>query len=458
MSSIRVRLLVSLLALLLLAAAAMGAVTYWNVLGEAEALFDYQLQQMALSLRDQGEIAPAQADSFADTKLDFVVQIWTDDGRSIYASRPHSALPARALLGLATVKVDGQKWRTYSVATHERVIQIAQPVEIRERLAARAAWHSSLPLLLMAPFAALGIGWLAARNLAPIDRLAGEVRSRDVQSLAPLPTTGLPDEVAPLAIALNALLERLRLSLDAQRAFVADAAHELRSPLTALKLQLELLRRAGDDAERDTARAAIGSGIDRANRLVEQMLALARNERGAAPMAMERVDLAEIARQAIGDTVAFAAARRVEFELVASAPVPIRGDALSLGLLVRNLVDNAARYAPAGSRVDVSVTADVEAGDRAERRSGSMPTACAVLRVDDAGDGIPESDRQRVFDRFYRRGDSAETGSGLGLAIVQSVAATHGGSVALDRAPAGGLRVIVRLPLDGGADAAAGPS
>ncbi len=433
MTSIRVRLLVSLLALLLVAAAAMGAVTYRNVLGEAEALFDYQLQQMALSLRDQGEIAPAQADSFADTKLDFVVQIWTDDGRSIYASRPHSALPARALLGLATVNVDGHAWRTFSVATHERVIQIAQPIEIRERLAARAAWHTSLPLLLMAPFAALGIGWLAARNLAPIDRLAGEVRSRDVQSLAPLAVNGLPDEVAPLAVALNALLERLRVSVDAQRAFVADAAHELRSPLTALKLQLELLRRAGDDAEREAARAAIGSGIDRANRLVEQMLALARSERGAAPMSLEHVDLVEIARRAVGDTVAFAASRRVEFELHGDGPVPVRGDALSLGLLVRNLADNAARYAPAGSRVDVGV--GLEGGE-------------AVLHVDDAGGGIPEADRQRVFDRFYRRGDSAETGSGLGLAIVQNVAAAHGGSVRLDRSPAGGLRVTIRLPLD----------
>ena len=253
MTSIRVRLLVSLLALLALAAAAMGVVTYRNVLGETEALFDYQLQQMALSLRDQGEIAPEQADNFVDTRLDFVVQIWTVDGRSIYQSRPHAALPARALLGLATLNVDGRSWRTFSVATRERVIQVAQPIEIRQRLAARAAWHSVLPLLLMAPLAAIGIWWLAARNLAPLDRLAGEVRSRDEQSLAPLAMGGLPDELSPLARALNALLERLRHSLDTQRAFVADAAHELRSPLTALKLQLELLRRAGTDSEREAA-------------------------------------------------------------------------------------------------------------------------------------------------------------------------------------------------------------
>ena len=144
MSSIRVRLLVSLLALLALAAAAMAAITYRNVLGETEALFDYQLQQMALSLRDQGEIASEQADTLADAQLDFVIQIWTVDGRSIYASRPHASLPARALLGLATLNVDGRAWRTYGVATRDRVIQVAQPVEIRQRLAAHAAWRGVL--------------------------------------------------------------------------------------------------------------------------------------------------------------------------------------------------------------------------------------------------------------------------------------------------------------------------
>ncbi|HZV93046.1 MAG TPA: ATP-binding protein [Caldimonas sp.] len=431
MTSIRLRLLVSLLALLALAAAVMGFVTYRNVLAETESLFDYQLQQMALSLRDQGEIGAAQADSFTDARLDFVVQIWTVDGRSIYQSRPHPALPARALLGLATLNVQGHAWRTYSVATGDRVIQIAQPVDIRERLAARSAWRSILPLLLMAPLAALGIWWIAAFQLRPLARLASEVRERDEQSLAPLATTGLPDELAPLAGALNTLLQRLGRSIDTQRAFVADAAHELRSPLTALKLQLELLRRAPSEPDRVAARDAIGAGIDRATRLVEQLLALARSEPGAAPMAREPVDLAEIARVAVAETLPFATSRGIDFELVAAHPVIIVGDAVSLGLLVRNLADNAARYSPPGSRVEVRV--DTE--DRG-----------ALLRVDDAGPGIPAADHDRVFDRFYRRADSAAPGSGLGLAIVRSVATMHGAALRLDRSPAGGLRVEVRFP------------
>ncbi len=188
------------------------------------------------------------------------------------------------------------------------------------------------------------------------------------------------------------------------------------------------------------------------------MLALARSEQGAVPLRMEPVDLAEIARQAIADTVAFAASRRIEFELVAEAAVPVLGDALSLGLLVRNLADNAVRYGAAGTRVEVGVGVGVATDDAAgagrgggaqsgdssgEARRGSV----AVLRIDDAGPGIPEAERQRVFDRFYRRGDSVETGSGLGLAIVQNVATAHGAKVGLETSPAGGLRVSVRFPL-----------
>jgi two-component system OmpR family sensor kinase/two-component system sensor histidine kinase QseC len=430
MNSLRLRLLVSLVGLLALAAAVMAAITYHNVLGETEALFDYQLQQMALSLRDQGEIDSAQADTLADQQLDFVVQIWTVDGRNIYASRPHASLPARALLGLATLNVDGRAWRTFGVATRERVIQVAQPVDIRQRLAAHAAWRSVLPLLLTTPLAALAIWWLAAQNLAPLERLAREVRSRDARSLAPVPTGDLPDELAPLASSLNALLERLRSSLDSQRAFVADAAHELRSPLTALKLQLELLRRADDADAREAARSAIAEGIARASRLVEQLLALARSEPDAV-LPVERVDVVAVAGQAIDDSKAFADSRSVTIELKAERSAFVSGDAVALGLLARNLVDNAVRYSPPGSHVEVRV-----------QQQGTK----VVLDVDDSGPGIPESDHERIFDRFYRRSEATESGSGLGLAIVRSVANAHGASIGLGRAPLGGLEVSVSFP------------
>ena len=430
MNSLRARLLLATLGLLALAVLLVGSVAYRNVRAQTEALFDYQLRQMALSLRDQGEIAPAQASALIDEQLDFVVQVWTSDGRAIYATRRHEALPQRAQLGFADVRVGAQVWRSFSVAMPARVIQVSQPLAIRRQLATDAAWRAVLPLLLIAPFMAAAAWWLTALALRPLQRVAAGVRQRDEQSLEPLPAAGLPDEVAPLVAALTALLQRLGRSLDTQRAFVADAAHELRSPLTALKLQLQLLERAGGEAERRAAVDALAAGIGRAARLVEQLLTLARTEPGAGAAPLQRLDLSELVREAVADTVPQALARGTQLELFADAPVGVHGDRAALSALVRNLADNAVRYSPPGARVELRVSA-----------LGGVPT----LQVDDSGPGIPPAERERVFDRFYRRGLADEPGSGLGLAIVRGVAQRHGATVALDDAPLGGLRVTLRF-------------
>jgi signal transduction histidine kinase len=430
MNSIRVRVLAALLGMLIVSALAMGALTYRNVLIETESMFDYQLRQMAFSLRDQGEIAPAQANSLADEELDFVVQIWKVDGRIIYPPRLRDDLPTRALLGFADVSVQGTTWRTFSVASRDRVIQVAQPRQIRQKLAAGAALRSVAPLLFIAPAMALLVWWLAARTLAPLQRLADGVRARDEQSLQPLPLTDLPNEVAPLVNSLNGLLARLAASLGAQRAFVADAAHELRSPLTALKLQMQLLRRAPDDAARHEAVESLGAGIDRAARLVEQLLMLARTEPGGSPAAFIELDLSELVRSAVADTVPFAHSRGTALALLADAPVTVLGDAAALSAMVRNLADNAVRYSPAGSRVELQVSAEGGA---------------ARLVVDDAGPGIAPADRDRVFDRFYRHAVGNEAGTGLGLAIVRGVAERHGAVVVLGNSSLGGLRAEVRF-------------
>ncbi|WP_310387217.1 ATP-binding protein [Roseateles sp.] len=426
LNSLRARLLLSLLVLLAAAALVLGVSSYRSVLAETETLFDYQLRQMALALRDQGEIAPSQARSFSDEQLDFVVQIWTADGRSIYASRQHANLPARALLGLAEIDVAGQHWRTYSVATPGRVIQVAQPVQIRQKLAAAAALRSVRPLLWLAPLLALLGWWLSALTVAPLRAVAAEVSQRDAQALAALPTAGLPDEVAPLVKALNALLQRLGSSLDQQRAFVADAAHELRSPLTALKLQAQLLQRAPSDADRATAMAALTAGIDRAARLVEQLLALARAEPGGPALALQALDLSELVRGVMADCLPLALERGTELSLQAEATVQVQAEPAALAMLVRNLLDNALRHGKAGGQVELSVSTIDE-----------RPT----LTVDDDGLGIPIQDHERVFDRFYRRNPGSETGSGLGLAIARNLAVQHGANISLSDSPRGGLRV-----------------
>jgi two-component system OmpR family sensor kinase/two-component system sensor histidine kinase QseC len=433
MNSIRVRLLASLMATLALAALVLGGVTYRNALQEAETLFDYQLRQMALSLRDQGEISPDQANAFADAGLDFVVQIWTVDGRAIYASHPHPALPARAVIGFADIVVQGRTWRTFSVAARDRVIQVAQPAAIREHIAVGAAVRSVTPLLLLAPLLAAVMWWLVHSTLAPLRRVSREVTLRGAESLSALPLEGLPDEVAPLVRSLNALLQRLGTAFDAQRAFVADAAHELRSPLTALKLQAQMLARAPDGPVRDAAAHELALGIERATRLVEQLLTLARNEPGATRLPMQPVDLGEAVRQGLADTAALAAAHGASLELDADDSAMVQGDATALTALARNLADNAVRYAGTGAQVRVSVQ---RTADR------------IVLTVDDNGPGVPAAERDRLFDRFWRREDTASTtsGTGLGMAIVKSVAERHGAQVRLSDAPLGGLRVEVRFP------------
>ena len=434
MKSLRARLSVFLLAAALLAAGITGLLAYRNTLRENEQLFDYQLRQTALSLRDQGvapNLAPTGADEDAPA---VVVQIWTMNGAALYLSHPGAALPDRAVLGFSDVDAGNRRWRVYSMAARNRIIQVAQPLELRRDLAAAAALRSLRPLLIFAPLMALLIWFLVDRALRPVQRLAQEVKLRDVGSLAPLAEQSLPSEVEPVAHAINSLLARLKLAFDSQRAFVADAAHELRSPLTALKLQLQLMARAPDEAGRRAAAAQLEQGVERATRLIEQLLTAARTAPGETGPAMHTLDLTELARQAVAEAWPLAEARRIELALDAPDSAIVTADADALRILMRNLLDNAIRYTPQGGKVNI--------------RIAQQPDAL-LLVVDDSGPGIPAEERERAFQRFYRgRREAGDgVGSGLGLAIVANIAARHGAGVALLDSALGGLRVELRFPV-----------
>jgi len=431
MTSLRGRLLAFFLSLAVVCAIVLAVVTYRGVLQEADELFDYQLRQMALSLRDQGAISAEDSAALADPSFDYVVQIWASDGTVTYSSRVSPGLPQRAVLGFDDVEIDGRNWRVFSTTARGRVIQVGQPLAVRQELAAAAAWRSVAPLLIAAPLVAAAVWWLVGVSLAPLQALVSAVRARDAESLTALQVAKQPSEVAPLVDALNALLARLREAFSAQRSFIADAAHELRSPLTAVKLQLELVNRATDEATGAQARKELAAGIERLRNLVEQLLTLARVEPGGAEMALIDTDWAESARQATADTVALAAMNEVTLEFDAPGPVMVRGDAMALRTLARNLIDNGVRSAGRNGRVHVQLASD-------ESR--------ALLRVDDSGPGIPAEERSRVFDRFYRRRDTETTGSGLGLAIVDAIAKRHHAQISLGESPLGGLRVEVRIP------------
>jgi len=428
MHSLRARLFVFLVALAGLSALAVAGATYFSVRAEIDELFDYHLRQMAMSLRDQGRIAADERAALQNPDLDYVVQVWSVDGVTLYSSRPNTlrqVLPSRAVLGFSDSTVDGETWRVFSAATPTRVVQVGQPLAVRLRLAAAAAGRSVLPIVVAAPAVALALWGLLSLSLAPLQRVAAAASERNERHLDPLPLAGMPSEVEPLVASFNALLARLASAFDAQRAFVGDAAHELRSPLTALKLQLALARDAATPEQRQAALDRLRSGIDRATRLVEQLLALARAEPDAST-ALGPVDLDGVARRAIADAAPLAAQHGATVALQAAAPLPVAGDEAALRSLLRNLLDNAVLHGGPTPRIEVAI----------ERTADGVR-----LRVDDSGPGIPPDERERVFARFHRREGSAEGGSGLGLAIVRAVAARHGASVSLADAPLGGLRV-----------------
>jgi len=220
--------------------------------------------------------------------------------------------------------------------------------------------------------------------------------------------------------------------MQAQREFIADAAHELRTPLTALQLQAQLLERATDEAERQAAMADLKHGLERSIHVVRQLLTLARQEPGASEPPVARVALADLVSQAVAASANTAAARNIDLGVAASDPAAcVTGNAEALRTLLDNLVGNAVRYTPAGGRIDVSC------GSSADH---------AWLEVSDNGPGIPAAERERVFDRFYRRSGQEVAGSGLGLAIVRAIADKHRAGIELTDAPGGGLRVRVDFP------------
>ena len=430
--SLRRRLLWLVLAAIAFASLLQASSAYRTALQQADAMFDYHLEEVARSVHGG---LPLAAQGAAST-YDFVVQIWGPDGAQIYRSKGRT-LPTKAVLGFSDVSVDGVRYRVYSLNTPQQTIQIAQDLDARQARARSLALKAVLPVALLAPLLMVAVGWLISRSLAPVNRMRSQVAGRAADDLAPLPEAGLPEEVLPLVQEINLLFGRVRGAFAAQQNFVSDAAHELRSPLTALKLQAQALARAQDAAGRDTAIARLNDGIERAIQLVGQLLVLAREdgERGATAQ-WQNVDLQSLARQAVADVLPQAQARGVDVGLVTETDVALRGQPEPLHILLRNLLDNAIKYSPEGGQVDISL---------------AQVDGAPVLTVEDNGPGIPEAERERVFDRFYRLPGAQAQGSGLGLAIVKAIAARHGAQVIASKSERlGGLKVEVRFPPSSG--------
>jgi two-component system OmpR family sensor kinase len=429
-----------------------GASVYRYTRREIDELYNAHLQQVAVMLAQQlndvddqslhSSIIPALRETSRWEEEVYLIQLWSRDGQlrdatSSEVGELSKAIPLQPHTGLFSYKVGTQRWRIYRADGEYLSVQLAQPEYARTEVIHETSRRIMLPLLLQIPLLAFVI-WIAVRrSLRPLDQLSKAIEQRHPSALTPLDATTLPPDLQPLAHTLNALLARLEAALQQQRNFVGDAAHELRTPLAALQLQLDLLKRAETAHDRELSLSLLGKGIRRATYLIEQLLRIARAEATQPGAPAAPIALQQFAGEAVERHLAAARARDIDLGVTRLESVAIRCAAPDIETVLDNLLSNAIRYTPRAGKVDLAVYA--EGGN-------------AVIDVVDTGIGIPTKERARIFDRFHRvltvhgTGDSIQ-GSGLGLAIVKSVCERHGATIEVDDGPREtGTRFRIRWP------------
>ncbi len=356
------------------------------------------------------------------------------DGTVLVRS-PKAPPLARKADGFSEQIMGGALWRTFSLTDVDTglTVQVAEHQAVRQKLLQQITASTLEPLLFALPLLALALWAAVGQGLRPLRRLTADLERREPDTLEPLVSSDSPVEVRPLVDALNRLFERVERSMQHERRFTADAAHELRTPLAALRAQAQVAQREEDLERRDAALRHIISGVDRATHLVEQLLTLARADaRQQGDVLTGRVSLHETAAAVIAEIAPWALQQACELSLQ-GAGGEVRGDVVLLHILIRNLVDNAVRYSGSDSQVRVAI---VEARDH------------VLLSVDDSGPGIAPDERETLQQRFHRGDDITQSGTGLGLSIVHRIADLHGARVEFGHADDGsGLSVKVTFPL-----------
>lgn len=464
--SIRRYLLAAFMGVVALGMTVTGWLSYRSALYEMAELFDAQLAQSAqvlmatlstepLLMQAEGDTVvfpawQAQAEGNVgdqeagadgheyETRL--VFQLWEGRGEQLLMRSDNAAVQplAEFVPGIAHVQVDGRRAHVFVLEHEGTWLQVAQDDYMRDELAGEVALATFLPLLLGFPLIGLLAFWLVGRGLLPLERLRGAIAGRGADNLGAVTIDRSTVELQPMIDELNRLLARLQESFARERRFTADAAHELRTPLAALRIQAENAVAAADEPSRRQALANLLHGVDRATRVVSQLLTLARLEPEDVARSFVPVRLSSLLREELAALAPLAMVRGQELDFLdEAAGCEVAGDAAMLGILVRNLVDNALRYSPDDSLVRVLL-----------RR---LDDTQVELRVLDEGPGVPPELVERVFERFFRARSGDGDGAGLGLAIVRRIAQLHGGSVAVvprhESAP-GGFRVL--LPLKAG--------
>lgn len=436
-TSLRARLFAALAAFILVAGLVAGVVTFRWAFEEAIELQDAVLLQvgaLAAADRANNNLPPQQG---VDAEARVLVQELPAPAGTSEALLP---LPAELPDGMHTFDIGAEQWRILvrTRADGSRVA-VGQLTRYRNEIASGSALRAVVPFAVLIPCLMLLVGVVIRYSFGPVARLAAKLDAGGADQFAELPVDGMPEELRPFIESINRLLRRVAALLDQQRRFVADAAHELRSPVTALSVQAENLQHAELPPESRARLAVLQTGIRRTAHLLEQLLALARYESvSTSPAQLTAFD--QVANGVLADMLPAAQSRGVDLGFERIESVMVCADATALAVVVRNLVDNALRHAPPdGGRVDLYLYA--------ERTN-------AIFRVEDTGPGIGELDLARVFEPFYRGRRSQGEGSGLGLSIVRRILQSLKGRVELENISAGaGLRAVVTIPLAEGGGA-----
>ncbi|RMH84362.1 HAMP domain-containing protein [Pseudomonas sp. AOB-7] len=399
-----------------------------NLLGhEYEGKLAFQM------LDDDGELLFQSASAPPGLLEEMIEQLGLAPPNADQSRRERLAQLARYLIGYHSLSIGEHRWRVFVLhdSRDYHWVLAGEREDVRGELIGKIARRSLQPLLIGLPAVGLLL-WLAVGwGLSPLQRMAHAIRGRAPDNLAPLVFPPLPNELEPMAAALNRLLLQVNQLLDQEKRFIADAAHELRTPLAVLRIHAQNALEAADAGDRSEALRQLTGAVDRATRVVTQLLTLARLDPSSAHLSMGDLDLLAFLRGELAELTPLALDRQQDLVLDANESGDYRliADAPSLGILLQNLVSNAVQYTPKGGCIQVQLIAEQQA---------------LVMRVQDSGPGVPAELRERLFERFFRLGEGL--GAGLGLSIVLRVVELHQGSISLEDSPLGGLQVTVRLP------------
>jgi len=436
--SVQLRLSVTLSLAILIVAVLAGVFAFVSSLKEAHEMQDETLRQVAVLFdRQQMSLRYPKAEQVAgdDEESRVIVQYLADSGKATGNDDATIPLPFPTTLadGLSTLNIAGEEFRVLvrTLTGGERIV-VAQEADVRDKEARESAWRSLLPFLILFPVLLLVVGDLVRKLFRPIATLSAEIDQRDQQALHPIDENHLPIEIRPFVVAINRLLKRVAQAMETQRRFIADAAHELRSPMTALSLQAERMSSTEMSAATHECFLPLSQGIERSRKLIEQLLALV-----AAQSIVERsqtsVSVHEVFRRVLEDLLPLAEHKGIDIGVESTQDVRVIINEMDLFILVKNLVDNAIRYTPAGGRVDLRV---------------EWAQETVILEIKDSGPGISAQEQSLVFDPFYRTLGTGEAGSGLGLSIVTAIADRTGARIRLnfsDEVSKSGLCVSVWL-------------